>query len=78
MSLWIVFNLSKSSFGSPLNLYAPWLVPIAMASESTPVLSTNSAASSGTVKVAFLTSTFTSSSIPASLPSSASTTAPLL
>ena len=59
-------------------MYAPWLVPMAIANESTPVLATNSAASSGSVKVALRISTFTSSSIPASLPSSASTTTPLL
>ena len=50
--------------------------PIAMARESTPVLSTNSAASSGSVKVAERASTLMLSSTPASLPSSASTQTP--
>ena len=34
---------------SGLNLYAPWLVPIAIANESQPVLRTNSSTSSGFV-----------------------------
>ena len=35
--LWISLRRSKSRYGSPLNLYAPWLVPIATAGGSTPV-----------------------------------------
>ena len=34
---------------SGLNLYAPWLVPMAIARESQPVLETNSSTSSGRV-----------------------------
>ena len=67
---------SKSRYGSPLNLYAPWEVPIAIAKESTPVSSTNSAACSGSVKRASLSDTLTSSSTPAKRPNSASTTTP--
>lgn len=36
---------------SGVNLYAPWLVPMAIASESTPVFVTNSSTSSGRVYV---------------------------
>ena len=42
--LWISLRRSKSRYGSPLNLYAPWLVPIAIARESTPVRFTKSTA----------------------------------
>ena len=38
------FNMSNLSLASPLNFYAPWLVPIAIAKESQPVLLTNSSA----------------------------------
>ena len=38
----ILANISNLNFASPLNLYAPWLVPIAIAKESQPVLLTNS------------------------------------
>ena len=38
----ISFKISNLNLASPLNLYAPWLVPIAIAKESQPVLSTNS------------------------------------
>lgn len=72
----IFSSLGKSSFGVPLNLKAPWLVPMVMARESQPVLSTNSTASSGSVKEASWSPTFTASSMPASFPSSASTTTP--
>ena len=71
------FNISILNFASPLNLYAPWLVPIAIAKESHPVLSTNSFAWSGSVYLASASETFTSSSIPANCPNSASTTTPL-
>ena len=72
----IFAKISNLNFASPLNLYAPWLVPIAIAKESHPVLSTNSFASSGFVYIASSAETLTSSSIPASFPSSASTTTP--
>ena len=71
------FKISNLNFASPLNLYAPWLVPIAIAKESQPVFSTNSFACSESVNIASEAETFTSSSIPASLPNSASTTTPL-
>ena len=74
----ISFKMSNLNFASPLNLYAPWLVPIAIAKESHPVLLTNSSAWAGSVYIASLAVTFTSSSIPANFPSSASTTTPLL
>ena len=61
-----------SSLDSLLNLYAPCDVPIATAKVSTPVFSTNSLAVSGSVRIASFSSTLRSS-IPASLPSSAST-----
>ena len=70
-------KISNLNLASPLNLYAPWLVPIAIAKESQPVLSTNSLACIGSVYIAASSATFTSSSIPASFPSSASTTTPL-
>jgi hypothetical protein len=67
---------SRSSLASVLNLYAPWLVPIATANVSTPVFWTNSAAVFGSVSIASFSCTL-SSSMPASFPSSASTDAPL-
>ena len=78
ISSFTLCKISNLNFASPLNLYAPWLVPIAMASESHPVLSTNSFACCGSVYLASSAATFTSSSIPANFPSSASTTTPLL
>ena len=46
-----ILQISKRSCGfvPGLNLYAPWLVPIAIARESTPVSPTNSSTSSGLV-----------------------------
>ena len=73
--LWISSSISNLNLASPLNLKAPWEVPIAIANESTPVLSTNSTASAGWVYL--WTSEVTSSSVPARTPSSASTTTPL-
>ena len=70
------FKISNLNFASPLNLYAPWLVPIAIAKESHPVLLTNSSACAGSVYIASFAATFTSSSIPANFPSSASTGTP--
>ena len=70
--------MSNLSLASPLNLYAPWLVPIAIAKESQPVLLTNSSAWAGSVYIASSAATFTSSSIPANFPSSASTTTPFM
>ena len=66
-------NISSLNLGSSpgLNLWAPWEVPIAIANESTPVFVTNSSTSSGFVYV--WDSAFTSSSIPAKTPNSAST-----
>jgi hypothetical protein len=43
--------LSTEPSGFLVNLYAPWLVPMAMASASTPVRSANSTAWSGSVNV---------------------------
>jgi hypothetical protein len=40
---------STSPVGLLVNLYAPWLVPIATANASTPVSATNRSASSGSV-----------------------------
>ena len=40
---------STSPVGLRVNLYAPWLVPMATASASTPVSATNRSASSGSV-----------------------------
>ena len=45
----IFFKISNLSFASPLNLYAPWLVPIAIAKLSTPVAATKSLACFGLV-----------------------------
>ena len=67
----ISFNLSKSNLASPLNLYAPCEVPIAIANESQPVCLTNSTASFTLVYLASLSETLTSSSTPANLPNSA-------
>ena len=50
--LWISMSrsiLSTEPSGFLLNLYAPWLVPMAMARASTPVRSANSTAWSGSV-----------------------------
>ena len=58
---------------SGLNLYAPWEVPMAIAKLSTPVLLTKSSTCSGFVYDDLPNSTLTSSSTPASVPSSAST-----
>ena len=52
-------------------MYAPCEVPIAIASESTPVFETKSSTSLGCVKM--WSSADTSSSIPANTPNSAST-----
>ena len=41
-------------------MYAPWLVPIAIANESTPVLLTNSSACAGSVYLASSADTFNS------------------
>ena len=68
-------NLS-CGFWPGLNLYAPWLVPIAIAKESTPVRVTKSITSSGLVYEASSADTLTSSSTPARRPSSPSTTTP--
>src|SRR5207244_8095511 len=54
----------------PFKLVAPWLVPIAAASESHFVCLINSTASSGLVRQAWPSSTLMSSSTPPSLPSS--------
>ena len=61
----------------PLNLKAPWLVPMAQARESQPVCLTKSSASKGSVRHALPSSTLMSSSTPPSMPSSASTEMPL-
>ena len=61
----------------PLNLYAPWLVPMAAASASQPERWMNSTASLGLVSEAWPSSTAMSSSTPPSCPSSASTERPL-
>ena len=54
-------------------MYAPWLVPIAIAKLSTPVSVANFNASSGFVYIACSSDTLTSSSTPANVPISAST-----
>ena len=68
-------NMSNLNWGfcPGLNLYAPWLVPIAMANESTPVRVTKSSTCPGSVYEALSSVTWTSSSMPASRPNSAST-----
>ncbi len=63
-----------SPSGSRENLYAPWLVPIATASASTPVRSTNSSAWAGSVRQ--ISPEPTPSSMPPSVPSSPSTVTP--
>ena len=73
----ISFNLSKSITGVAAALYEPWAVPIDIASESTPVASTNAFASAAVVYILLLFSWSSYSSPSPTWPISASTTTPL-
>ena len=72
-SFWISLNTSRRRAWLPLNLNAPWLVPMATARESQPERSTNSRERAGSHSSASVSATRTWSSTPDTVPSSPST-----